>query len=110
MKDVQISSNSKYILIFTDSPLNLLYILYNKAEFDVYEINKNYMTQDNIHNEYHLFYNIFSLSSNTNIRIVKARVTYNRIITLSESVNGKILNIYDFEISDMVHDTKISHM
>jgi len=68
------------------------------------------MTQENIHNEYHLFYNIFSLNSDTNIRIIKARVIHNRIITLSESENGKIINIYNFEINDMIHDTKISHM
>ena len=70
------------------------------------------MTADNIHNEYHLFYNIFNLSNNKDYRIIKARVTHNRILTLSESYSekGKILNIFNFEVNDIIHDTKITHM
>ncbi len=62
------------------------------------------MPQDNIHNEFFLYFNIFSLKQSE--QIIRADVTKDKLIT--QSANS--LNIYELVVSQTIHDTSFNHV
>ncbi len=62
------------------------------------------MPQENLHNEFFLYFNIFMLKQSK--PIIKAQIISNYLITQSPT----IINIYDITLNETVHDTVIKHM
>jgi hypothetical protein len=62
------------------------------------------MPQENLHNEFSLYFNIFSLKVPE--PIIKAQITKDKIVTLSSSS----VNVFDIVLNETIHDTTINHM